>query len=137
MTNKEAIEDIKNNILPVVGGKSLVMAIKALEEQSKGDCEEKLSDEEQTIKKIVEKIDYILNDINPYSTRDRDFSIAQTARELSEAYKNLAIIQLTRDVPTIGPRIEYGTDGQPSISGGHVVPDVLQGWKYQEAENEQ
>lgn len=31
MTNKEAIEDIKNNILPVVGGKSLVMAIKALE----------------------------------------------------------------------------------------------------------
>lgn len=35
MTNKEAIEDIKNNILPVVGGKSLVMAIKALEEQER------------------------------------------------------------------------------------------------------
>lgn len=35
MTNKEAIEDIKNNILPIVGGKSLVMAIKALEEQER------------------------------------------------------------------------------------------------------
>jgi len=31
MTNKEAIEDIKNNVLPDVGGKSLVMAINALE----------------------------------------------------------------------------------------------------------
>lgn len=32
MTRKEAIEDIQKNILPVVGGKSLRMAIKALEQ---------------------------------------------------------------------------------------------------------
>lgn len=33
MTEKEAIKDIKENIKPVVGGKSLDMAIKALEKQ--------------------------------------------------------------------------------------------------------
>lgn len=33
MTIKEAIKDIKENIIPVVGGKSLRMAIKALEEK--------------------------------------------------------------------------------------------------------
>ena len=31
MTNEEAIKDIKENILPIVGGKSLLMAIAALE----------------------------------------------------------------------------------------------------------
>lgn len=31
MTIQEAIDDIQNNILPVVGGKSLLMAIEALE----------------------------------------------------------------------------------------------------------
>ncbi len=98
-----------------------------------------MSDEEKIIKKIIEKIDCILDDINQYSTRDRDFSIAQTARELSEAYKNLAIIQLTKDVPTIEPRIEYGSDGEPYrlfISGGHVVPDTLQDWRYEEEKSE-
>ena len=37
--------------------------------------------------------------------------------------------------PTIEPHIEYGTDGQPYrlyMSGGQVVPDMLQGWKYDE-----
>ena len=37
--------------------------------------------------------------------------------------------------PTIEPRIEYGTDGQPYrlfMSGGKIVPDVLQGWRYEE-----
>ena len=95
-----------------------------------------MSDEEKTIKKIIEKIDYILNDINLYSNRDRDFLAAQTARELSEAYKNLAIIQLTKDVPTIKPQIEYDTDWQPFISGGHVVSDTLQGWRYEEEKSE-
>ena len=35
---------------------------------------------------------------------------------------------------TVEPRIEYGTDGQPyrlSMSGGQVVPDMLQGWRYE------
>lgn len=35
MTEIEAIEDIRENILPCVGGKSLEMAIKALEKQKK------------------------------------------------------------------------------------------------------
>lgn len=35
MTREEAIEDIRDNIKPVVGGISLDMAIKALEQQSK------------------------------------------------------------------------------------------------------
>ena len=33
MTNEEAIKDIQDNILPVVGGKSLLMAIEALKAQ--------------------------------------------------------------------------------------------------------
>lgn len=33
MTNQEAIKDIKENIKPVVGGKSLEMAIEALKKQ--------------------------------------------------------------------------------------------------------
>ena len=35
MTESEAFKDIKENILPCVGGKSLVVAIKALEKQEK------------------------------------------------------------------------------------------------------
>ena len=40
MTDFEAIKDIKENILPCVGGKSLVVAINALEKQipKKPDC---------------------------------------------------------------------------------------------------
>ena len=40
MTREEAIEDIEKNILPVVGGKSLRMAIKALEAEP---CEDAVS----------------------------------------------------------------------------------------------
>ena len=39
------------------------------------------------------------------------------------------------NAPTVEPRIEYGTDGQPYrlfMSGGRVVPDMLQGWRYEE-----
>ena len=39
------------------------------------------------------------------------------------------------NAPTIEPRIEYGTDGQPYrlfMSDGQVVPDTLQGWRYEE-----
>ena len=39
MTIDEAIKDIKDNIKPVVGGKSLEMAIEALE-QTKTNCSE-------------------------------------------------------------------------------------------------
>ena len=39
MTIDEAIKDIKDNIKPVVGGKSLEMAIEALE-QAKTNCSE-------------------------------------------------------------------------------------------------
>lgn len=38
MTREEAIEDIRDNIKPVVGGISLDMAIKALEKQPCEDC---------------------------------------------------------------------------------------------------
>jgi len=44
-------------------------------------------------------------------------------------------IKLVNEAPTIEPRIEYGSDGEPYrlfISGGHVVPDTLQGWRYEE-----
>ena len=39
------------------------------------------------------------------------------------------------NAPTVEPRIEYGADGQPYrlfMSGGQVVPDMLQGWRYEE-----
>ena len=38
MTREEAIADIRDNIKPVVGGKSLEMAIKALEQEPCEDC---------------------------------------------------------------------------------------------------
>ena len=38
MTREEAIADIRDNIKPIVGGKSLDMAIKALEQQPCEDC---------------------------------------------------------------------------------------------------
>lgn len=37
MTREEAIADIKNNIKPVVGGKSLDMAIEALQDRPSGE----------------------------------------------------------------------------------------------------
>ena len=40
MTKEEAIKDIQDNILPVVGGKSLVMAISALRQPEIVTCEE-------------------------------------------------------------------------------------------------
>ena len=40
MTREEAIKDIQDNILPVVGGKSLVMAISALRQPEIVMCEE-------------------------------------------------------------------------------------------------
>ena len=48
---------------------------------------------------------------------------------------NEIIFMDTDNAPTVEPRIEYGTDGQPYrmfMSGGQVVPDVLQGWRYEE-----
>ena len=45
------------------------------------------------------------------------------------------VIDLIDNAPEIDPRIEYGTDGQPYrlfMSGGQVVPDTLQGWRYEE-----
>lgn len=40
MTNEEAIKDIQDNILPVVGGKSLQMAIEALKAQDAKDAKD-------------------------------------------------------------------------------------------------
>ena len=40
MTREEAIKDIKENILPIVGGKSLQMAIKALEQPELVTCKD-------------------------------------------------------------------------------------------------
>ena len=40
MTREEAIKDIQDNILPVVGGKSLVMAISALRQPEIVTCED-------------------------------------------------------------------------------------------------
>ena len=42
---------------------------------------------------------------------------------------------IVNGVQAVEPRIEYGVDGQPYklfMSGGQVVPDMLQGWKYEE-----
>ena len=49
MTIDEAIKDIKNNIKPVVGGKSLDMAIEALERQRWIPCSERLPEEETDV----------------------------------------------------------------------------------------
>ena len=46
MTIDEAIKDIKDNIKPVVGGKSLDMAIDALERQRWVPCSERLPEKE-------------------------------------------------------------------------------------------
>lgn len=46
MTIDEAIKDIKDNIKPVVGGKSLDMAIEALERQRWIPCSVRLPDKE-------------------------------------------------------------------------------------------
>jgi hypothetical protein len=46
-----------------------------------------------------------------------------------------AILNAIDNAPTVEPRIEYGTDGQPYrlfMSGGQVVTDMLQGWRYEE-----
>lgn len=45
------------------------------------------------------------------------------------------VIDLIDNAPTVEPRIEYGTDGQPYrlfMSGGQIMPDTLQGWRYEE-----
>ena len=49
MTIDEAIKDIKDNIKPVVGGKSLDMAIEALERQRWIPCSERLPEEETDV----------------------------------------------------------------------------------------
>ena len=49
MTIDEAIKDIKDNIRPVVGGKSLDMAIEALEKQQWIPCSERLPEEETDV----------------------------------------------------------------------------------------
>ena len=87
------------------------------------------------------------------------------ANALKEKFSNMYrddyekwIKAIIDNAPTIEPRIEYGSDGEPyrlfisgghvvpdtlpgwryeeRSTGGHVIPDVLQGWKYQEAEDE-
>ena len=45
------------------------------------------------------------------------------------------VLDIIDNAPAVEPRIEYGTDGQPYrlfMSGGQVVPDTLQGWRYEE-----
>lgn len=56
----------------------------------------------------------------------------------SEMLSTKDIAKIIDSAPTFEPEIEYGTDGQPYrlfisvISGGQVVPDMLQGWRYEE-----
>ncbi len=48
---------------------------------------------------------------------------------------NKRIYDIIDSIPAVGPRIEYGADGQPYrlfMSGGQVVPDALHGWRYEE-----
>lgn len=48
--------------------------------------------------------------------------------------------EIIDNAPAVEPRIEYGTDGQPYrlfMSGGQVVPDTLQGWRYEGETNDQ
>lgn len=50
------------------------------------------------------------------------------------------VMRIIDNAPSIEPRIEYGTDGQPYrlfMSGGQVVPDTLQGWRYEGETNDQ
>lgn len=50
-------------------------------------------------------------------------------------YLDSDVRRIIDNAPTVEPRIEYGTDGQPYrlfISGGQVVTDNLQGWRYEE-----
>ena len=61
------------------------------------------------------------------------------ADALKEAFKKKCCCEISLDLidnaPTVEPRIEYGADGQPYrlfMSGGQVVPDMLQGWRYEE-----
>lgn len=55
MTREEAIADIRDNIKPIVGGKSLEMAIKALEQQP---CDDVIS------RQALDEIKELMTDIN-------------------------------------------------------------------------
>lgn len=53
----------------------------------------------------------------------------------NDGYGIWRFTEIIDNAPTIEPRIEYGTHGQPYrlfMSGGQVVPDTLQGRKYEE-----
>jgi hypothetical protein len=56
--------------------------------------------------------------------------------EMFEPYVHVRdILHAIDNAPTVEPRIEYGSDGQPYrmfMSSGQVVPDMLQGWRYEE-----
>ena len=67
MTREEAITDIKDNIKPVVGGKSLDMAIKALEQ-------------EPILDKIRAEIE---------QAADKQFQIAMAVADLNERYAHI------------------------------------------------
>lgn len=65
MTKDEAIVDIRDNIKPVVGGKSLDMAIKALEQEPILD---KIKAEIMQLYNEVEVVDYDHNDVSRIKT---------------------------------------------------------------------
>lgn len=81
MTIEEAIADIRDNIKPVVGGKSLDMAIKALET-----CDNLFKSYEVLTKKITES-----GDIKNSTKQIDDWCIEQLRGIISDYYADLII----------------------------------------------
>ena len=69
MTREEAITDIRDNIKPIVGGKSLDMAIKALEQEP---CEDAISRQA-----VLDAIDRYINKSQSTGTQDDFYSFAE------------------------------------------------------------
>lgn len=88
MTREETIADIRDNIKPVVGGKSLDMAIKALEQEPCEDCISR----QATIK-------YLCTNMNWY---DEDGETADDEEKLN------AITDLVNGVPSVTPQPKIG-----------------------------
>lgn len=88
MTKEEAIADIRDNIKPVVGGKSLDMAIEALEQEP---CEDAISRTE-LLSKIDAERKYLLN----FKMDGAEHIIVHHARRIIE------------DMPPVTPQPKVG-----------------------------
>ena len=99
MTNEEAIKDIQDNILPVVGGKSLLMAIEALKAQIDKDTNVPSTD---TISRQV-VVDTVHKTILGFFS-DKDGAMTDTEKTLLSV--NKAICDGVRALPSAQPEYE-------------------------------